>query len=40
MKTVHGLAYFARAVSYAHKMFMKFATGVSVIKLFLSVNNG
>jgi hypothetical protein len=26
-----GTAYFARAVSYEHKMFMKLATGVDVI---------
>ncbi len=31
-------AYFAKAVSYTHKMFMKFTLGVNAIKLFLQTN--
>ncbi len=29
-----GAAYFARAISYAHKMFINSITGVNAIKLF------
>jgi hypothetical protein len=33
-----GAAYFARAVSYKCKMFMKLTTGVNAIKLFSSLS--
>jgi hypothetical protein len=34
-----GTAYFARAVRYIHKMFIKSTTGVKLIKLFFFVTN-
>ncbi len=37
MQWMDGAAYFARAVSYGHNMFMKCASGVRLIKLFFSV---
>jgi hypothetical protein len=39
MNTLDGAAYFATAVSYAHKIFMKSMTGVNVYKTFFSVAN-
>ncbi len=38
INAMDGLAYFARAVSYEYKMFMKSTTGVTVIKHFLVIN--
>jgi hypothetical protein len=35
-----GTTYFARAVSYVRKMFMKSTTGVDVIKFFFLVTDG
>jgi hypothetical protein len=34
-----GTAYFVRAVSYIHKMFIKSTTGVELIKLFFFVTD-
>ncbi len=38
MQKMNGTAYFATAVSYNHKMFMKWTTGTNVIKLFTAVS--
>jgi hypothetical protein len=35
-RAVDGTAYFAKAISYSRKMFMKLTKGVNVIKLFSS----
>jgi hypothetical protein len=37
MHAKDGVAYFARAVIYAHKMFMKCTTGINVVKMFFFI---